>query len=209
MTSKRKVQIRGLYSSVELERKKTDLKKKRTSKRQSLQKSLKVTLPLNSPIIRESSEAKKSAVITPVKPTQDDKPSSSKSIVLKNLQTRSAQDEDRSEKESTDTELPASTARENSSEVFRNAFLLEIRKIELNTVTKFERLNKQLQEEKEKSTSLLSANTDLQKENDKINQSMENLKKLIIPMKKKLEEHKSQRENFINVEKGLLDEIEN
>ena len=26
-------------------------------------------------------------------------------------------------------------------------------------------------------------------------------------MKKKLEEHKSQRENFINVEKGLLDEI--
>ena len=210
LTSKKKVQIRGLYSSEELERKKTDLKKKRSSRRQTLQKSLKVTLPLDSPEIRESPppQVKKSVEVfpEPVKQTPEDKLSSSKSIVLNNPQTGSPQDGDRSEKASSDA-MPTSTERENSSEVFRNAFLLEIRKIELDTVIKFERLNKQLQEEKEKSTNLLKANTDLQKENNKINQSIENLKKLIIPMKKKLEEHKSQRENFINVEKGLLEEI--
>ena len=174
LTSKKKVQIRGLYSSEELERKKTDLKKKRSSRRQTLQKSLKVTLPLDSPEIRESPppQVKKSVEVfpKPVKQTPEDKLSSSKSIVLNNPQTGSPQDGDRSEKASSDA-MPTSTERENSSEVFRNAFLLEIRKIELDTVTKFERLNKQLQEEKEKSTNLLKANTDLQKENDKINQS--------------------------------------
>ena len=137
-----------------------------------------------------------------LKQKQEDKSSSSKSIFLKSPKTGSPQEEDR-----LDPELPTSTARGNSSEVFRNAFLLEIRKIELDTVTKFERLNKQLQEEKDKSTNLLKANTDLQKENDKINRSIENLKKLKIPMKKKLEEHKSQRENVNNFEKELREEI--
>ena len=37
---------------------------------------------------------------------------------------------------------------------------------------------------------------------------MENLKKLIIPMKQKLEEQKSHKQNFAKVEKGLREEIE-
>ena len=73
LTSKKKVQIRGLYSSEELERKKTDLKKKRSSRRQTLQKSLEVTHPLDSPEIRESPppQVKKSVEVfsEPVKQT--------------------------------------------------------------------------------------------------------------------------------------------
>ena len=251
LTTKRKVQIKGLYSSEELERTKADLKKRglRSTKSQISPKSLKVQLPLNISIISDTS---KSSGVSPIKKLdeaslikeaivfensqttklaqnekdrlEDDTSTSSvftsteskekkideaklikKSIVLKNPQTKSAQDEDVRLKDDT------SSSRENYREEFRNSFILEIRKIEVNMLSKFENLNdsknKQLQEEKEKCSNLLNTNSDLKKENEKINQSMENLKKLIIPMKQKLEEHKKHKENFANVEKGLREEI--
>ena len=233
LMSKRKVQIRGLYSSEELERKKTDLKKNGSSKslivklplnsskssdtekskeleksktdlkKKGSSKSLKVKLPLKSPTrISDSLQVKKSNGVSPVK--QVDKSFSKKSVVLKSPHTGLAKEEDRLDKGI--NTVPGSG--EKARLAFKNAFLLEIEKVEVNMQSKFERVNKHLAEEMEKSINLQKANTDLQKENDKINQSMENLKKLIVPMKMKLEEHKSQKDNIRNVEKGLREEIE-
>ena len=237
LTSKRKVQIRGLYSSEELERKKRDLKKRKNTSKLS-----NVTIPLNSPKISDSSmmtlkssssnqvnesssrkstknditasprEVFKNALSSkiklknlPYKQDNEHESSSRKSIASKNSQSRLAKDEDRLEIENT------AFSREESRKVFRNAFRQEIQKIELNMLAKFNSLkdskDKQIQEEKEKIINLTKSNDDLQKENDRINQSMENLKKLIVPMKIKLEENKKQKDKFENIEKGLLEEI--
>ena len=85
LTTKRKVQIKGLYSSEELERTKADLKKRglRSTKSQISPKSLKVQLPLNISIISDTS---KSSGVSPIKKL-DEASLIKEAIVFENSQT--------------------------------------------------------------------------------------------------------------------------
>ena len=181
LISKRKVQIRALYSSAELESKRTNLKtRKMTSRSNAMPKPVKVKLALKSQI-RESPKPKQ---VKQTKKVAPDKSSEKKSIVLKNPQpavetpapTKSHNDEGKTDEESLETEPRA-------SELFRKTFHMEIQKVEMNVKTKFELLSqskdKELREEREKSSNLQNDKEKLQKDIDDRNLKLENLKKVI------------------------------